>query len=163
MQTRDGRSLCTVCRDAPVFRLLVFLLIVLPCVETTLLLMLADATSWQVALAFVVVTGIAGAWLLKHQGLRTWSRIRQDLSAGQIPTDSLWDAGMLIAAGTLLLTPGVLTDLVGITLLFPPMRRLYRYWIVRWLRSRADVLRAGSFTEGKSEVIDSYIVKRHDN
>lgn len=145
------------------FRLLVFLLIILPCVETTLLLMLADATSWQVALAFVVVTGVAGAWLLKHQGLRTWTRIRQDLADGQVPTDSLWDAGMLLAAGILLLTPGVLTDVVGITLLFPPMRKLYRYWLVRWLRSHTKVRHAGSFTEGKSEVIDSYVVKRHDD
>ena len=146
-------------------RRLILLFVLLPFVEMVLLLLLADWTSWQVALLFIVLTGVAGAVVVRYQGLRTWRRIQADLSAGRTPSDAVWDAALIFVGGALLLTPGVLTDLFAVSLLLPVCRRFYRKTLTRWFRSRASVLYqsdpSGGPSGGRSEVIDSYVVKRH--
>jgi len=146
---------------------LILLLVLLPFLEMVLLLLLADWTSWQVALLFVVLTGVAGAVLIRFQGLRAGRRIRQDLAAGRMPANAVWDAAMILVSGALLLTPGVLTDLFAVTLLLPPCRRLYRAALVRWFRSRTTLLYrsvpGGHPPESHPDVIDSYVVKRHND
>lgn len=142
---------------------LLLLFIVVPFVELALLLKLADMTSWWHTLLLVIVTGIIGTWLARSQGLRTYRKIQQSIAAGQMPTDSLIDAAMILVAGALLLTPGILTDLFGFSLLFPPTRRLYRHWLVKRFKARfamQTTFRAGA-PEQESEVIDSYVVEHH--
>ena len=111
---------------------LFLLLTVLPLVELTLLLTMGQYTSVSFTLGFVIVTGILGAVLLRYQGLFAWRNVQQDLREGRMPTDSLLDGLMIIVAAVLLITPGVLTDLIGITLLIPPCRRFYRWLLARW-------------------------------
>jgi UPF0716 protein FxsA len=140
---------------------LLLLLITVPLVELALLLYLADHTSWTFTLAMVLVTGLTGSWLARSQGWRVWRQMQTDLAAGRLPTDSLLDAALIFVAGALLLTPGVLTDLVAIGLLIPPTRRLARRGLGSWLRSRFHLQTAGfgeSFRNGRSEVLDSYVV-----
>jgi UPF0716 protein FxsA len=146
-----------------VFGRLVLLFVLLPFVEMVLLLVLADLSGWRTALVFIVVTGIAGAWLLRVQGVRTWRTIQNELAGGRMPAEALWDAAMLLVAGALLLTPGVLTDLTGVLLLFPPCRRLVRVWLLRRIRVHTSAHTTGTpgDTKGESEIIDSYVVKRH--
>ena len=142
---------------------LFLLLTVLPLVELALLLTLGSYTSVWFTLAFVVLTGLAGAILLRLQGLQTYRNIRRDLSAGKMPTDSLIDGFMLLLAGVLLISPGVLTDFVGITLLVPFCRRTYRRWIAAWFRARWKLQTFSSSersSAARSEVIDSYVVDR---
>jgi UPF0716 protein FxsA len=140
---------------------LLLLFIVVPFVELALLLKLADMTSWQHTLLLVIVTGVIGTWLARSQGLRTYRKIQQSLAAGQMPTDSLIDAAMILVAGALLLTPGILTDLFGFSLLFPLTRHLYRRWLVKRFKTRFSVqttFRPGD-PQQESEVIDSYVVE----
>jgi UPF0716 protein FxsA len=141
---------------------LLLLFITVPLVELALLLFLADHTSWLFALALVIVTGIAGTWLTRWQGWRTWVRLQADLAAGRMPTDSLLDGALILVAGALLLTPGMLTDVIGILLLIPLTRSIARRCLVAWLKSKFH-LQAATFgpsatTPGRSEVIDSYVV-----
>jgi len=141
--------------------LLLSLFIVVPLVELALLLKLADLTDWQFTLVLVVVTGLVGTLLARAQGLRTYQRIRQELSAGRLPSDSLLDAVMILLASGLLLTPGILTDLFGLSLLIPIFRRYYRQQIARWFRNRFTV---HAFTDSssppdRSQVVDSYVVR----
>jgi UPF0716 protein FxsA len=78
-----------------------------------------------------------------------------------MPTDSLLDGVMIIVAAVLLITPGVLTDLFGITLLIPPCRRFYRWLLSRWFQARFKVHTAGqSPARGRSQVIDSYVIEQ---
>ncbi|MEO8495828.1 MAG: FxsA family protein [Planctomycetota bacterium] len=143
------------------FFYLLLLFMVVPFVELAILLKLAEMTSWWHTLLLVIVTGVVGSWLARSQGIRTYRKIRESLAAGQMPTDSLIDAAMIFVAGALLLTPGILTDLLGFSLLFPPTRLLYRRWLVKRFK--------GSFTikstfptntpQQSSEVIDSYVVE----
>ncbi|MBN2474507.1 MAG: FxsA family protein [Pirellulales bacterium] len=110
---------------------LLLLFTVVPLVELMLLLVLADKTSWQFTLAVVLTTGVVGAALARHQGLRCWRRVHETMAAGQLPGDPLMDGLMILLAGALLVTPGMLTDLVGFALLLPIFRRLVKRWLKR--------------------------------
>lgn len=142
---------------------LLLLFIVVPFVELALLLKLADLTSWLHTLLLVIATGVLGTWLARSQGLRTYRKIQQSLSAGQIPTDSLLDAAMIFVAGALLLTPGILTDLFGFSLLFPMTRHFYRRWLVQRFKARFTMQTRFGSSEPRqeSEIIDSYVVEHH--
>ncbi len=139
---------------------LLLLFVIVPLVELTLLSILADKTHWWVSVTLVVVTGFIGTLLARSQGAKTYRRIHEAISRGQIPTDALIDAGMILAAGALLLTPGMLTDVLGISLLVPWCRDWYRLRLVRWFRARFTVQTASTAERpaGRSEVVDSYVV-----
>ena len=124
---------------------ILLVLIVVPLVELTLLMVLADWTNWQTALALVLVTGVAGGLLIRHQGWRTLSRIQSELAAGQMPADALLDGVLILAAGVLLLTPGILTDLIGLFLLIPASRQLVKAYLGRRFRAR---FRSTTIVEG---------------
>ncbi|HUG69415.1 MAG TPA: FxsA family protein [Pirellulaceae bacterium] len=142
---------------------LLLLFIVVPFVELALLLKLAELTSWLHTLLLVIATGVLGTWLARSQGMRTYRKIQQSLSAGQMPTDSLLDAAMIFVAGALLLTPGMLTDLFGFSLLFPMTRQLYRRWLVQRFKARFTMQTRFGSSEPRqeSEIIDSYVVEHH--
>lgn len=142
---------------------LLLIFIVVPFVELALLLKLADLTSWWHTLLLVIVTGVLGTWLARSQGVRTYRKIQQSLSAGQMPTDSLLDAAMIFVAGALLLTPGILTDLLGFSLLVPFTRLLYRRWLVQRFKARFTMQTTFGSSEPRqeSEIIDSYVVEHH--
>jgi len=144
---------------------LFFLFVVVPLVELALLLVLAEWISWERTLLLVLLTGAVGIWLARTQGLRTYWRIRNDLAQGRVPADSLLDAVMILVAGALLLTPGVLTDALGLSLLLPTCRRSYRAWLVRRFKSSFTVHYQGfppaHPDEQASKIIDSHIVERH--
>jgi UPF0716 protein FxsA len=141
------------------------LLIVVPLVELVLLLTLKDVMGFEATLAVVIATGLGGAWLLRMQGLRTFRRIGEELGAGRLPSTELLDGVLLMFAGILLLTPGVLTDLVGIALLIPLSRSVFRSWLIEYFKRRWQLVRfpgpnptSTTSTPRSSEVIDSYVV-----
>lgn len=145
------------------------LLIIVPMVELVLLLTIADLTGFTAALALVIGTGLAGAWLLRWQGTKTLHAIREELSGGRIPQTRVLDGALILVAGALLLTPGVLTDFLGLLLLIPPTRAILRHWLVEYFRTRWRFVRfdAEGNPEGpvrsQSEVIDSYVVNQTDD
>ncbi len=155
---------------------LLALIIVVPILELTLLLLVGSLTRWWVPLALVLITGVAGSLLAHSQGWKTVAKIRSQLGSGRIPADSLMDGAMILAAGILLLTPGFISDAIGITLLLPPIRRLYKDWLIGWFAGRfhvrtmlshfgsgradeEDDLPARTAGRAKGGVIDSYVVK----
>jgi len=115
---------------------LVLLFTLVPLVELVLLLVLADEIGWQYTLGIVLGTGILGASLAHWQGGRCWRRVHQELAAGRIPGDPLLDGLMILLAGALLITPGVLTDAVGFALLVPPARAVLRRRLKGRFRAR---------------------------
>jgi UPF0716 protein FxsA len=111
---------------------LLLLFTVMPIVELYLLIELGKATSAGTAIAVVLVTGVIGAASARHEGFRTYTRINRELNRGQIPADALIDAVLILIAGVVLITPGMITDALGFCLLIPPLRSLFR----KFLRSR---------------------------
>lgn len=104
--------------------------IFVPLIELALLLQLADATSAWTAFAVVIVTGVIGSILARHQGVMAWFRFRSALAEGRMPNREIRDGLMIVFAAALLLTPGLLTDALGFTLLTPPGRALIGRWVV---------------------------------
>ncbi len=139
---------------------LLLLFIMVPLVELILLMYVADRTHWWFAASLVIVTGIVGTLLARSQGTKTYRRIHASMSQGQIPTDALIDAAMIFVAGALLVTPGILTDAFGLSLLVPSCRRWYRRRLVSWFRARFTFQAESSDgpLQAESEVIDSYVV-----
>ena len=116
---------------------LAMLFILLPLVELALLMFIsAQFESRLFTLALVILTGIVGAWLARREGLSCYRRVQQQMAQGQLPADSLVDGLMILVAGALLVTPGIITDAVGFALLVPRFRQMVRRRIVERIRAR---------------------------
>ncbi len=102
---------------------LVVIFIVVPLLELWTLVQVARAIGAVPALLILAVVSIAGAALVKRQGLAVLGRIRAELDDRRMPTDHLADGALLLGAGVLLTVPGFVTDAVGLVLLVPPVRR----------------------------------------
>ena len=100
--------------------------IIVPLIELFLLLQLANVTSVGITFLVVVVTGIIGSMLARREGVMAWFRFRTALAEGRMPSQEIQDGLMIVFAAALLLTPGLLTDALGFTLLVPAGRALIR-------------------------------------
>ncbi|MBS3778995.1 MAG: FxsA family protein [Desulfovermiculus sp.] len=116
--------------------LLAFILV--PLLELTLLIKLGAAIGVLYTIGIVVFTAVVGAYLARMEGTRTLLHIRASMDRGIMPTDELIDALIIFASGAVLLTPGLLTDLCGLLLLFPPSRHAFREWLKRRLASKIN-------------------------
>jgi UPF0716 protein FxsA len=126
---------------------LVLLLTIVPVVELYLLVKLTQATDFAVTLLVILGTGVVGAVLTRMEGLRVLRRIQSEVEAGHLPRAGLLDGVLILVAGALLVTPGVLTDAVGFLFLLPPTRRLIRRGITRWLRHKMEQGRVRIYKE----------------
>lgn len=115
------------------FKLFLLFLLV-PFIEVVILIKMAATIGFWPTLAIQVVTGLVGATLAKIQGWITWIRIQKELLSGHLPANELIDGLLILIAGVVLLTPGLLTDSLGILILFPPTRAFFRRWILNRLR-----------------------------
>ena len=122
---------------------LVLLLTVVPLVELLILLRLAEWFTWKSTIALVVVTGVVGAWLARREGLKALARIRADLAAGIPPAGAVVDGALILAAGLVLVTPGILTDICGFALLVPPVRHWVRRRLSEAFKKRMVVMHNG--------------------
>ena len=119
---------------------LLLLFTIVPLVELWLLIELGKLINVGPTIALVVVTGIVGAALARHEGLRTLRGIQSDLDAGRLPGDRMIDALLILIAGALLVTPGIITDAVGFLLLVPPVRAAVRNRLKARFRARFTMI-----------------------
>lgn len=115
--------------------LIVLLFIVLPFVELTLLLRIGSEIGALNTIGIVIATGVIGGYLAKREGIAVWRRFQAKLAQGAPPNDELLDGVIVLASGALLITPGVITDAIGLLGLFPPTRML----IKKQLRKRVSL------------------------
>ncbi len=101
-----------------------FLLFTLvPLVELALLIRIGAVIGLGPTLAIVVITGVSGAWLARREGLRSWLAVQREMASGRVPGQELVHGLLIFLASALLVTPGVITDAIGFTLLLRPVRR----------------------------------------
>ncbi|MDZ4699883.1 MAG: FxsA family protein [Rhodothermales bacterium] len=117
------------------FRLLL-LFIVLPIVELALLIELGRRIGFWPTMGIVVVTGILGSTLARRQGLAVWRQFNQRLQQGQLPGTELVDGIIILLSATFLLTPGIITDVLGLIGLLPFSRALIRRGVLGYLGRR---------------------------
>lgn len=119
--------------------LLLLLFTLLPLAELWLLVKLSGLFGFWTTLAIVLGTGVAGAALARWQGVQALLRVQEELRHGAMPTRSLADGALILVAGLLLITPGVMSDCLGIALLLPPVRSLVIMAIRRWVATHVQV------------------------
>lgn len=101
----------------------------IPLLELYLLIKIGAYMGALNTLVLVILTGFAGAYLARMQGMKTLHRVRSQLQQGMMPAEDLIDAVIIFAAGIVLLTPGLLTDIAGLLLLFPTSRFHFKRWL----------------------------------
>ncbi len=112
----------------------------MPLLELALLIWVGGKIGLGATIALVVVTGILGASLARWQGLATLARFQRRLAAGELPHEDLLEGVLILIAGAVLLTPGLVTDVAGFLLLVPVVRRAVRGELVRRLGRRLVVV-----------------------
>ncbi len=115
---------------------LLFLFIIIPLVELMLLIEIGKAIGTLEVFMLTIVTGVAGAALAKWQGLSVLRKMQQEMAEGRMPASNLMDGVMILIGGILLLTPGILTDLLGLSLLIPWTRVLMKKLLTKWMAGK---------------------------
>lgn len=100
----------------------ILLFTLLPLIELALLIQLGNFLGLTPTIILVAITGIIGVSLAKSQGLIVLTNIKQLLAQGQLPTDDLIAGLLILIGGVFLLTPGLITDILGFLLIFPLTR-----------------------------------------
>lgn len=118
--------------------MLLLLFIVVPIVELAIILQVGSSMGVLTTVVLLIAVSVAGAWLVRFQGLGVMRRITQQLSKGEMPTTELVNGGMILFAGALMLTPGFLTDALGLALLLPPVRAVVRPMLARRFQGRVQ-------------------------
>jgi UPF0716 protein FxsA len=118
------------------FLRLLLLFTVVPLVELFLLVKLGTVIGVGPTVLIVLLTGFLGALLARWQGLGVLRRLSEDLGEGRLPADALIDGLLILIAGAVLLTPGLLTDALGFFLLMPAGRRAVRRTVATRLERR---------------------------
>lgn len=98
----------------------------IPVVELYLLIQIGSAIGGFNTILLVILTGFAGAWLARMEGMHTMMKLRMNLQQGMMPGEELIDAVIIFVAGVVLLTPGLITDVFGLALLWPVTRNKFK-------------------------------------
>ena len=117
---------------------LILLFTLVPLVELFLLIKIGTIIGALPTVLIVVGTGVLGAYLARQQGFMVWSRIQREMELGMFPAEDMLDGLLIFGAGVVLLTPGVITDVIGILILIPFTRLYIREWIKRRLQIMMD-------------------------
>ncbi len=120
---------------------LVVLFLLVPLAELYVIIQVGQAFGALNTIALLIVISVAGAWLAKREGLSVWRRFQNQVQVGAVPGKEIADGVMILFAGALLMTPGFLTDLLGIALLLPPVRAAVRGIALRSAARRAGIAR----------------------
>lgn len=144
--------------------LLVVLFVVVPLIEIATIIQVGQVIGPWWTILLLVLDSIFGAWLLKREGGRAWRALSLALQTGRMPAKELADGALILVGGTLMLTPGFVTDAVGILFILPFTRPMARRALTRIVAQRLvtgprpDVRRPGTGHGGgpviRGEVVD---------
>ena len=124
---------------------LVLLFLVVPLAELYVIIQVGQAFGALNTIALLIIISSTGAWLVKREGINVWRRFQRSVEAGSVPGKEIADGVMILFAGALLLSPGFLTDILGIALLLPPVRAVVRAALMRQAARRAGIIRVERF------------------
>ena len=138
--------------------LLVVAFIAVPILEIYVIIQVGQVIGAWWTIVLLIADSIFGSWLIVHEGRRAWQALNTALSSGQMPARELADGALILVGGTLMLSPGFVTDAMGILLILPFTRPIARRFLTRIVGRRLlDVRRPGPGPEGpviRGEVVD---------
>jgi UPF0716 protein FxsA len=115
-------------------RYLILLLILIPAADIGILLFSGKTIGVLPTLACIILTGVIGAYLAKREGLETIRKAQMQLKDGHIPGEAVLDGICILIGGTLLITPGFITDIIGFLMLFPITRKPFKWGMKTFFR-----------------------------
>ncbi|UJF34735.1 FxsA family protein [Paenibacillus hexagrammi] len=118
------------------YRLLLALFIVVPAVELTLLITLGHWIGGWTTFALILLSGFLGAYFAKREGKKVWEYAKYEWSKGQMPTQQLLDGICIFIGGLLMITPGIVTDILGFLLVLPWTRPIFKVLLMAVLQKR---------------------------
>jgi len=133
---------------------LIALFILLPLAELYVILKVGDAIGVLPTIALLAADSVLGSMLLRAQGRSVWRRFNETMAAGRVPHRELIDGVLVVFGGAFLITPGFLTDIVGLLLLLPPTRSVIRRLVARRLGRRIVTTREPFDVEGSATEYD---------
>ena len=113
-----------------IFQIIFLVILIIPFAEIYLLLEVGSVLGAFWTIFLVVFTAALGAWLLRQQGFSTFRRFQESLTQGIIPAYEMIEGPIILLGGALLLTPGFITDILGLACLIPPLRRKIAQYIL---------------------------------
>ncbi len=141
---------------------LVLLFILIPMADLVLLLVVNHYLTLFPTIALVIITGVLGAWLAKQQWRWLLSRMRDRVTQQQIPTELFSDGSMILLAAALLVTPGLITDTIGLTLLIPGCRRWYKRRFTEWIKGSFEIRSYGMGRSTDAEIVEGATRERRN-
>jgi UPF0716 protein FxsA len=120
--------------------LLLAAFIVVPIVEIYVLIQVGQVIGPWWTILLLIADSILGTWLIRREGGRAWQALRSALDSGRMPAKELADGALILIGGTLMLTPGFVTDAFGILLILPVTRPLFRRLLTGVVTRRLVVL-----------------------
>ncbi|MDQ8738546.1 FxsA family protein [Paenibacillus sp. LHD-38] len=128
------------------YKWLLGVFIIVPVIELWGILQMGSWIGGWNTFFILIVMGLAGAYLARAEGRKVWGEAQRQMQAGQIPGQTMLDGLCVLVGGIFLLMPGFLSDILGITLLFPVTRTFYRQLMLQWIENR---MRNGNFKIGR--------------
>lgn len=139
------------------------LFLLIPVIEIWLLIKVGGALGVLPTILLLILAGMLGMALLRHQGFATLARFQRSMNEGQVPAQAMLDGVVLLVAGVLFMIPGFFSDILGLLCLFPPTR----YLLLKVLLKRGTVSVQGfqytQSTRQGSNDIEGEVVSRKDN
>jgi UPF0716 protein FxsA len=131
-------------RRRSVVWVLFLLFIVVPLVEIYVLIQVGQVIGVWWTILLLIADSILGSWLIKREGGRAWQALRTALDSGRMPAAELADGALILIGGTLMLTPGFVTDAFGILLILPFTRPVFRRLLTQVVVRRIVVIGNGT-------------------
>ncbi len=149
------------------FRSLSTFLLLFVIAEMALLITMGKYLGLVPTIVVVLGGGMVGAWIARWQGVRTALRARKQLFSGVLPTAEMTDGFLILVAAVLFVLPGVLSDLLGLALLFPPTRALLRRSAIGQFSRKsplgwfvhARTNGPGERSAGRDQIIDARVIE----
>ena len=128
---------------------LVALAIVVGVIEITVMIQVGQMIGVVNTIGLLILVSLIGAWLVKRQGLGVMRRIRDERAAGRLPAAEVFDGGLILVAGVLMVIPGFVTDALGLLLLIPPIRAVARRLVSRRVLREVEMVRSKQWTRSE--------------
>ena len=120
--------------------LLVVVFIVVPVVELYVIVQVGGQIGVLNTIGLLILMSLVGSWLMRREGAKAWRAFRDATESGRVPAKEVADGFLVLLGGALLITPGFVSDLLGLVLLLPPTRALVRRSAVKIVMSRFTVV-----------------------
>ncbi|MBO0703264.1 MAG: FxsA family protein [Candidatus Dormibacteraeota bacterium] len=137
--------------------LLVTAFVLVPILEIYVIIQVGQVIGAWWTILLLVADSVFGSWLIRHEGSRAWRALQAAVSSGRMPQRELADGALILVGGTLMLAPGFVTDVVGILMIIPVTRPLFRRLLARLVTRRVN---AGAHHGPQGPVVRGHVVDR---